>query len=186
MTPQTLDRATLDDLMRYDGIAELISGVIVPKMGTGSRPARVGGRIYRFLDDYAVATGRGVAHPDGCTFAVPELSSRRESFVPDASYYSGPMPANDMGFIDGAPDLAVEVRSEHDHGPKPERVMAEKRADYFEAGTLVVWDVDPVANTVRAYAADAPESPRVFAATDTADAEPHLPGWRLPLAGVFA
>ncbi len=186
MTPQTATRATLDDLMGVEGKAELISGVIVPKMGTGSRPARVGGRIYRFLDDYAVATGRGVAHPDGCTFAVPELSSGRESFVPDASYYSGPMPANDMRFIDGAPDFAIEVRSDNDYGPAPEREMAAKRADYFEAGTLVVWDVDPVAKTVRAYSASAPDSPRLFAATDTADAEPHLPGWRLPLAGVFA
>ena len=29
--------------------------------------------------------------------------------------------------------------------------MAAKRADYFAAGTLVVWDVDPLAETVAVY-----------------------------------
>ena len=48
-----------------------------------------------------------------------------------------------MRFIEGPPTFAVEVRSENDYGPAAEREMAAKRADYFEAGTLVVWDVDP-------------------------------------------
>ncbi len=34
-------RATLDDLMRYDGNAELIGGRIVTYMATGFRPSRV-------------------------------------------------------------------------------------------------------------------------------------------------
>ena len=38
--------------------------------------------------------------------------------------------------------------------------MAQKRADYFAAGTLVVWDVDLLADdVVRVYRADAPDSP---------------------------
>ena len=48
-----------------------------------------------------------------------------------------------MKFVEGTPTLAVEVRSEEDYGPTAESEMAEKRADYFEAGTLVVWDVNP-------------------------------------------
>ena len=186
MTLQTLARATLDDLMGVEGKAELIGGVIVKFMGTGLWPGWVSMRIAQSLVEYGMRTGRGFGTPDGVSYAVPELSSERESFGPDAAYRSGPLPANMMRFVEGAPTLAVEVRSENDYGPAPERAMAAKRADYFEAGTLVVWDVDPIAKTARAYAATDPATPRAFAATDTADAEPHLPGWRLPLAGVFA
>ena len=82
--PQTA--ATLDDLHRVEGKAELIAGRIVYLMPTGFRPGQVGGRIYRSLDDHAAITGRGVALPDNVGFIVPELSSGRQSFSPDASF----------------------------------------------------------------------------------------------------
>ena len=37
--------------------------------------------------------------------------------------------------------------------------MAARRADYFEAGTRVVWDVDPVAEVIHVYRADRPDAP---------------------------
>src|SRR5262245_37868882 len=102
-------RATLDDLYRTEGKAELIGGRIVPLMPTGRRPNRVAARIFRSLDDHAAATGVGEAYTDNMGFAVPELPSGRESFSPDASSYSGPFPANPMRFIEGPPTFAVEV-----------------------------------------------------------------------------
>ncbi len=39
--------ATLDDLYRVEGKAELIGGRIVPIMPTGHRPNLVAGRIFR-------------------------------------------------------------------------------------------------------------------------------------------
>jgi hypothetical protein len=47
-----------------------------------------------------------------------------------------------MRFLDGASIFAVEVRSEGGYGPAAEQAMAQKRADYFACGSLVVWDVD--------------------------------------------
>src|SRR5438128_9205037 len=137
-------RATLDDLYRTPGKAALIGGRIVHFMATGRKPNRVAGRIYRSLDDHARQTGRGEAYTDNIGFAVPELPSGRESFSPDAAYYLGPLPANRMRFIEGPPTFAVEVRSENDYGDAAEAEMAAKRADYFAAGTLVVWDGDPL------------------------------------------
>ena len=64
------------------------------------------------------------------------LSSGRESFSPDAAYFLGPFPSNPMRFLVGPPIFAVEVRSENDYGPAAEAAMADKRADYFEAGTV--------------------------------------------------
>lgn len=178
-------RATLDDLMRYDGKAELIGGRIVPQMASGRRPNIVAGRIYASLLIHSGKTGIGEAYTDNMGFAVSDLLSDRESFSPDVSFATGPFPDNEMGFNEGAPDFAVEVRSENDYGGYAESKMAEKRADYFEAGTKVVWDVDPVDNLILAYSANDPENPRRFVPGDTADAELAVPGWRLDVASTL-
>jgi Uma2 family endonuclease len=186
MTSSAQTVATLDDLYRFDGKAELIDGRIVPLMATGRRPNRVAARIFRGLDDYAQATGRGDAYTDNMGFAVPVLASGRESFSPDASYFLGPFPANEMRFLVGPPTFAVEVRSENDYGVMAAVAQAAKRADYFEAGALVVWDVDPIAEIIVKYRFDAPDQPEVFARGQSADAEPAVTGWTIAVDLVFA
>lgn len=177
-------RATLADLMRTEGKAELIDGRVVTYMATGIRPNRVAYRFSRRLDDHAESTGIGLAFTDGIGFAVPELASGRESFSPDSAYCARPLPVNSMKFVSGPPDFAVEVRSEGDYGPAAETELAAKRADYFEAGTLVVWDVDPIARIVRSYRSDG--SVAEFAAGTEADAEPAVPGWRVSVDWLMA
>ena len=184
MSTATQTRATIDDLMRVEGKAELIGGRVVELMGTGYLPNRVALRIARLIDDRAEATGVGVALTDNVIYAVPELPSGRESFSPDASYYDGPLPANDMKPVPGPPTLAVEVRSDGDYGPAAERAMATKRADYFAAGTEVVWDVDPVAELVHVYRAGSPLVPTTYGRSQVAEADPAVPGWR-PLVDEF-
>jgi Uma2 family endonuclease len=184
--PLTPTLMTIADLHREGGKAELIGGRIIHLMPTGFRPGQVGGRIYRSLDDYATNAGRGVALPDNVGFAVPELISGRESFSPDAAYFLGPIPADDMDFLEGPPTLAVEVRSKGDYGDAAEAELAAKRADYFEAGTAVVWDVDPRARVIRVYRTDAADRPVIFGPGQIADAEPVLPGWRLAVDQIFA
>lgn len=178
MSATAVPRATLDDLMRVEGKAELIDGKVVHYMASGDLPSTVAFRIARRLADHVDATGRGVAYADGIGFAVPPLTSGRESFSPDAAFYTGPRPADRMRFISGTPDFAVEVRSDWDYGPTAEQALADKRADYFEAGTRVVWDVDPIAREVRRYR-PGEAAPTVFAAGSEADAEPAVPGWRV-------
>jgi Uma2 family endonuclease len=185
MSSGTHMAATIDDLYRVKGKAELIGGRIVHIMPDGRRPGRVAGRISRSLDDYAETTDRGETYAGSIGFAVPTLSSGRESFSPDASYHVGPFPSDEMRFIDGPPTFAVEVRSEGDYGPAAEAEMAAKRADYFEAGTAVVWDVDPIAKLVRKYRREISDQPEVFAVGQEADAEPAVPGWRLAVGRIF-
>jgi Uma2 family endonuclease len=178
MTQVQAPRATIDDLYKVDGPAELVGGRIVRQMSTGYKPSRVAGRIFRSLADHCDKTGTAEAFGDGLGYVVAELPSGRESFCPDVSYFTGPLPKNRMKFINGAPDFAVEVRSEDGYGRKAEREQAEKRADYFAAGTKVVWDVDPAGECIHAYRADAPAKPTTFRKGDTADAEPAVPGWK--------
>ncbi len=177
MSTGTPTRASVDDLLAVEGKAELIRGRIVQLMGTGYRPGRVALKIARVLDDWAEANGRGVALGDNVIFAVPGLSSGGESFTPDASYYEGPLPKNEMKPIPGSPALAVEVRSEGHYGPA-EREKAEKRTDYFTAGTSVVWDVDPIAEVIHVYRSTAPDVPTTYVRGEIAEAEPAVPGWR--------
>jgi Uma2 family endonuclease len=99
------------------------------------------------------------------------------SFSPDAAFYRGELRGGK--FLEGAPVFAVEVRSEEDYGPPAEERLARKRADYFAAGTLVVWDVDVLRMIVRAYRSAEPLNPRLFHSGDVADAEPALAGWTL-------
>jgi Uma2 family endonuclease len=179
--------ATLDDLMKVEGKAELIGGRIVRYMPSGYRPNRCAFKIAMSLENWSVKASRGTVGTDGLGFAIrPPLKSGRQSFSPDTSYYLGPLPQQEMKFIDGPPLLAVEVRSDTDYTKKAEREMAAKRADYFEAGTQIVWDVDPLAKEVRSYSAASPDQPRTFKAGEVADAEPALPGWRIAVDEVFA
>ncbi len=178
-------RATISDLEKVEGKAELIDGRVVHYMPTGHLPNRVAFRIARSLDDHAESTARGLVFTGTMGFAVPELSSGRESFSPDASYYVGPAPEDPMRFVRGAPTFAAEVRSETDYGPAAEREIAAKRSDYFEAGTAVVWDVDPIARTIRKYRAESPAEPTSFGRGEEADAEPAVPGWRIPVDRLF-
>jgi hypothetical protein len=107
--------ATVDDLMDFDGKAELINGRLIEIMAVGYGPAE----------------------------------------IPD--YYVGPLPPDDM---------------------------AENRADDFEAGTRVAWDVCPQTREVRKYVPGV-ESPTVFTLGMVADAEPAVPGWAMSVDDVF-
>jgi Uma2 family endonuclease len=78
------------------------------------------------------------------------------------------------------------VRSPNDYGPAAERTLAAKRADYFAAGTLVVWDVDlfdqQVVNVYRSTDSEAAVS---YGRRARAEAEPALPGWSLSVDDLF-
>jgi Uma2 family endonuclease len=90
-----------------------------------------------------------------------------------------------MDFLPGAPAFAVEVRSKGDYGPQAEREIRQKIADYFAAGTRVVWDVDLLgADVIKSYR-DAATAPAIFRRGDTADAEPAVPGWTMPVAVLY-
>ena len=187
MTAATLAEATLDDLMKVDGKAELIAGRIVPIIPTGYWPGAIAFRISMALAAWIDVNGKGKVIEDNVGYAFDDpLPSGRQSFSPVSSLYFGDVETKSMRFIDGYPAFAVEVRSKNDYGRAAERDMAEKRADYFVAGTLVVWDVDGIAETVAKYTGDSPDVSTVFTRGRIADAEPAVPGWTLNLDNLFA
>ncbi|QEG35555.1 Uma2 family endonuclease [Bythopirellula goksoeyrii] len=174
-------QATVDDLYKVDGKAELVGGEIVHMSPTGDMPNFAAGEIFVSLHSYAKVNG-GRVYTDNVAFLV-NLPNRK-SFSPDAAYYTGPRAK--MKFLPQAPDFAVEVRSEGDYGPAAEREMAEKRADYFAAGTKVVWDVDLLGeDVIRVFRASTPSESTVYRKIETAEAEPAVPGWTFPVENLF-
>jgi Uma2 family endonuclease len=178
----TRTEATIEDLLQVQEKAELVNGEIVIMSPTGAIPGRASSEIYLSLRDYERRTGHGHAVPDNVAFVVN--LPQRKSFSPDAAFYVGPLT---MTFIDGPPLFAAEVRSEGDYGEAAETAIAHKRADYFAAGTLVVWDVDLLGDdVVRVYRASAPDAPAVYRRGELAEAEPAVPGWTMPVDELFA
>lgn len=177
--------ATIEDLYHVpeNAKAEIVNGELVLMSPTGDLPSSAAGAIYASLLQYARTTGTGRAYADNTGFIVS--LPRRRSFSPDAAFYIGPRSGGK--FLDGAPVFAVEVRSEGDYGPKAEQAIAAKRADYFAAGTLVVWDVDVLRDeVVRVYRAPDLDNPEIYHRGEVANAEPAVPGWRIPVDELFA
>jgi Uma2 family endonuclease len=175
--------ATIEDLYHVpdNGKAELVNGELVLMSPTGDLPSSAAGAIYASLRQHARLKG-GRAYTDNAGFIVN--LPHRKSFSPDATFYVGPRSGGK--FLNGAPVFAVEVRSEGDYGPKAERAIGAKRADYFAAGTLVVGDVDVLRDeVVRVYRATDPGDPVVYHRGEVAEAEPAVPGWQMPVDELF-
>ena len=173
--------ATIEDLYKVEGKAEIVDGEIVHMSPTGGFPNYAAGEIFISLREHSKRTKKGYAVSDNAAFVV-NLPNRK-SFSPDAAFYVGDIT---MKFFKGAPIFAVEVRSESDYGPKAERAMAKKRADYFTAGTQVVWDVDLQSDdVVKVYRSSDPNSPKIYRRGEMAEAEPAVPGWTMAVDDLF-
>jgi Uma2 family endonuclease len=173
--------ATIEDLYKIDGKAELVNGEIVLMSPTGGLPNYAASEIFASLREYSKLTKQGHAVGDNAAFRVS--LPHRKSFSPDAAFYVGELT---MKFFEGAPIFAVEVRSEGDYGPKAEREMAKKRADYFATGTQVVWDVDLLSeDVVHVYRANAPQNSKTYKRGEMAEAEPAVSGWTMPVDDLF-
>lgn len=173
--------ATIDDLRLTKLKAEIVDGQLVVIGPSGCLPGSAGGNITFSLDDHGRQHGGGHAFGSRVAYIV-DLPHRR-ALCPDASWYTGP-PWDDFPL--GAPVFAAEVRDRGDYTEEREREAAAKRADYFASGTRVVWDVDVLRERlIRVYRADDPERPTVYRRGEIAEAEPAVPGWRMPVEELF-
>ena len=82
--------------------------------------------------------------------------------------------------IDGIPLLAVEVLSPSD----TLEGIAERRTLYRNVRIPLFWFIDPTEQTVTVHALG--EHPRLLNIREELTAEPHLPGFRVPVARLFS
>jgi Uma2 family endonuclease len=182
MLMATVVDTLIDELYRTPEKAEIVGGKILLMSPASDEHGQVTLEVTVSLREYVRRTGVGRAVGDNVGFLC-DLPNRK-SFSPDAAYYTGPR--GRRKFYPQAPDFAVETRSEDNYGPIAEREMADKRADYFAAGTKVVWDVDLHSDdVVRVYRAAQPTQPTIYRRGELAEAEPAVPGWSMPVDDLF-
>ncbi len=89
-------------------------------------------------------------------------------------------PGDDTTMIDGVPTLAVEILSPS----TTEEEINDKLDAYRVAAVPLVWLVDPHLRTVTVLRPGAP--PEMVNVNQELRAEPHLPGFRVRVADIFA
>ncbi|MEA2711352.1 MAG: hypothetical protein QOF78_3953 [Phycisphaerales bacterium] len=100
-----------------------------------------------------------------------DVSFVRAERVPE----SGPT----VRFFEGAPDLAVEVISPSDSLEE----LEEKVGDYLDAGTRLVWVVNPRTRTIAVHRST--REPQVLRENDALDGEDVIPGFRCQVTEAF-
>jgi Uma2 family endonuclease len=86
----------------------------------------------------------------------------------------------DTRLLDGVPILAVEILSPND----TQEDINDKVDTYMSAGVSLVWVIDPHHRTVEVFRPGA--EPEMRNAQQELSGEPELPGFRVPVAQLFA
>ncbi len=162
-----------------DEQGELLRGVMLPVTPVKRAHWKVTGKLDRSVGNYAEVHGLGDTGPEAGFLLETDPDT---VLAPDVSFVAAgrAWPDEDAGWPAIAPDLAVEVLS-------PGNTRAEialKVEIYLAAGVRLVWVVDPEARTVAVHAPG--RAPRMLGEGDALDGEDVLPGYRLPLADLFA
>jgi Uma2 family endonuclease len=140
------EKDVIDAEARENRLCELVDGTLVEK-AMGFEEARLAARLIYLVNLHLEQHDLGICvGADGMMRIAPGLVRiPRVSFItwdrlPGRESPREPIP-------DLAPDLAVEVLSEGN--TKAE--MARKVREYFEAGVIVVWLIDPKKRTARVF-----------------------------------
>jgi Uma2 family endonuclease len=177
--PGTATEADILEVDRTeDRLCELVEGVLVEK-AMGIHESFLATLLIEVLNQFVRPRNLGmVSAPDGPMrlFAglvrIPDVGFASWDRFPGRRIPTDPIP-------DLVPDLAVEVLSRSN----TPREMARKRREYFAAGVLLVWEVDPDTRTVNVYTG--PNQFTTLGETDTLDGGTVLPGFTLSLHDLF-
>jgi Uma2 family endonuclease len=186
MQVQMLERETLitgEEFMRQDGefrgSFELVEGRLVPLPVTSMSHDIYAMRIAAALHFYGESTAHGVGSLGHLRLARDPDTMRK----PDAYFVlMDRLPGYVAPFVfDGAPDLAVEVKSQG----KSDAMLIRKAEYYLSCGSRVVWVVHyKKRQTVTVYKPGQPA--RVLVEPDELEEPDLLPGFRYPLRRLFA
>ena len=168
-----------DDGFRY----ELVEGELRKMAPAGSEHGYVALRLGRLLGNHVETNGLGRAYAAETGF---KLASDPDTVrAPDVAFVGRERVeavGRVEGFWPGAPDLAVEVVSPGDtHAEVTEKALA-----WLAAGCRMVLVADPSRRAVTVYRSREDIRILVSEAGDVIDGADVVPGWRLPVAEVFA
>ncbi|WP_439629440.1 Uma2 family endonuclease [Gemmata sp.] len=158
---------------------ELVEGTLVEKYGSFLGGVTVGA-LCGFLGNWLDATDTGAAFIGNVAYRLRPglIRSPSLSYIPWERFPNGELPDEEVSSV--VPALVIEVPNETN---TPEE-LARKIADYFAAGARLAWVIDPRAKTAKAYTSV--KKFKEFDESGTLDGGKVLPGFKLPLAQLFA
>jgi Uma2 family endonuclease len=178
MATTTRPRATEEDLLRVpeDGQKyELVDGEIRVSPA-GYLHGLVCTRLTIRLGTFVQERGLGDLLDSSTGFRLPNGNVR----LPDVCFVAkGRVSARERGFASLAPDLAVEVLSPSDNL----RQVLDKVGEYLQAGTHLVWVIDPERRSAAVYRSST--KVHELSADDFLDGEDVVPGFRCRVADLI-
>lgn len=164
---------------------ELVDGELVPVMGANPPHAElileVGALLRAFVKRRKL--GRVFVDP-WVRLALPRDPERVRA--PDVAFVAAEKLRQSGGVPDDyfriVPDLVVEIYSPSNE--RKRRDFHQRIRDYLDAGVPLLWVIYPASRYAAVYRADG--SARVLREDEELDGETVLPGFRLPLADLFA
>ena len=170
-TTMTAEEFLENDMSGY----EYATGELIPMSPATRRHGKISINIIRYLDRYVYENGLGELYTAETIF---EVGDRR--MKPDVAFVSTEhLDVDEDKTFPIPPDLAVEVLSPTDAHYR----VVRKALDYLEAGTRLVWVLDPVAKIVMVYRSENDIETLTREATLTG--EDVVPGFTCPVAQLF-
>ena len=168
---------TLKEFLAHDYESyEYVNGELVPMSMPTMEHGELSFNIVILLGNYVRQHQLGKVYIAETTFAVGQ-SGRK----PDAAFVSqAHLPENRRQTSPVPPDLAIEVVSPSDKVYD----VQEKVFEYLDAGTQMVWVVEPVSKTVTVYRSR--NNITILTTDDTLTGENVVEGFRCSVADIFA
>ena len=185
MTTKNPTAARLVSLEKYAALPEypryeLVNGALSEQMVASREHERTAARVIRHFDSHVETHDLGEVYGSNRGYVtVPD--SPATSRMPDVSFISTLRLKPDIlgKLYDGAPDLAVEILSDSN---TPDE-MAQKIAEYLNAGSKAVWIIDIDTRTLTIHTLNAP--PLALTDTDTVFGGDYLPGFACPVSDLL-
>ena len=170
-TTMTLAEFLENDVPGY----EYAKGELIPMSPATRRHGKISISIIRYLDRYVYKNGLGEVYTAETIFQVGERVMK-----PDVAFVSTEhLDVDEDEKFPIPPDLAIEVVSPTDVHYR----IVRKAFDYLEAGTRLVWVLDPAAKTVTVYRSKSDIELLTHEATLTG--EDVVPGFTCPVENLF-
>ncbi len=162
------------------GRYEIINGELVQMGNSGALHGYVCSLLITALASYVMSQKLGVILDSSTAFKMKSGNWRS----PDVSFFAKErlqgLTELPTGFLEGAPDLAVEVLSAGNTVAE----IHDKLVDYFDNGTRLSWVIHPSEHYVLVYrSAQEPEC--LLKSVDILDGAEVVPDFRFPVANLF-
>jgi Uma2 family endonuclease len=160
--------------------SEIVNGELIDMGNSGALHGYVCSLLLAALMSYCLSKKLGVILDSSTAFKMKNGNKRSLDISFFAKERLQGLDNLPTGFLEGAPDLAVEVLSP---GNTVEEIH-DKLVEYFENGTRLAWVVHPSEHYVLVYRS-AQEPDRLLKSIDALDGEEIMPGFSLAIADLF-